>query len=223
MSNLLIDNDNSIYKNYCHHHIKFKSTDNIDLYISTIIIPQLLQHNFSTLYIKDNLSSNYLELYGLTLAYHIRLSKELKEKRFIPIVILSDTTRDILNKLNPIARILFTKNIYLISNTTKAIKKFQTRTLEPLKESEFNTHFLDLITVAPPENSTSHSIANEWAIERWATLLNLDTPAIRENRDKISSMLYVKHLRYKYNLENSSTLNIKKKSLKGKLLFIDDR
>jgi len=223
MNNLLIDNDNSIYKNYCHHHIKFKSTDNIDSYISTVIIPQLLKHDFSTLYIKDNLSSNYLELQGIILAYHIRLSKELKEKRFVPIVILSDITRDTLNKINPIARILFTKNIYLIPNTTEAIKKFQTRKLETLKENEFNSHFLDLITVAPPENSTSHSIANEWAIERWANLLNLDTLAIRENRDKISSMLYVKYLRYKYNLENSSTSNIKKKPLNGKLLFIDDR
>ncbi len=224
MNNLLIDNDNSIYKNYCHHHIKFKATDNIDKYISTVIIPQLLlKHDFSTLYIKDTLSSNYLELHGIILAYHIRLSKELKEKRFIPIVILSDTTRDILNKIDPIARILFTKNIYLIPNTTEAIKKFQKRKLETLKENEFNSHFLDLITVAPPENSTSHSIANEWAIERWATLLNLNSSAIENNRDKISSMLYVKYLRYKFNLESSSVSNITKKHLKGKLLFIDDK
>ena len=216
MSNLLlIHNDNIANIENYQKQIRFTNIQNV--------LDELKEILFDTIFIKDSLSDNYLELQGVELAYHIRLSQELRAKHLSPIVILSDIDSYTLNKLNPIARILFTKNIYLISNTTEAIQKFQTRTLKPLKESEFNTHFLDLITVAPPENSTSHSIANEWAIERWANLLNLDTPAIRENRDKISSMLYVKHLRYKYNLENSSTLNIKKKSLKGKLLFIDDR
>ncbi len=225
MNNLLIDNDNSIYKNYCHHHIKFKATDNIDKYISTVIIPQLLlKHDFSTLYIKDTLSSNYLELHGIILAYHIRLSKELKEKRFVPIVILSDTTRDILNKIDPIARILFTKNIYLIPNTTEAIKKFQTKDFKPLEESEFNSHFLDLITVAPPENSTSHSIANEWAIERWAYLLGIENnKTIEKNRKKMSSMLYFKYLKQKYILDESEGIIEENKNLTGTLLFIDDK
>ncbi len=203
----------------------YNQNESLDEYIHNKVIEKIDFKDLDVIYIKDNLSSNYLELHGIILAYHIRLSKELKEKRFIPIVILSDTTRDILNKIDPIARILFTKNIYLIPNTTEAIKKFQKRKLETLKENEFNSHFLDLITVAPPENSTSHSIANEWAIKRWATLLSLNSSATEKNKAKISSMLYVKYLEYKLDLIEPTVPKEKdsKSLLNGKLLFIDDK
>ena len=87
--------------------IKFNSDDNIDKYISSNIIKEELQKKeFNTIFIKDNLSSNYLELYGLRVAYHIRLSNELGNKRFVPIVIISDFDESTLNRFSKEANIL---------------------------------------------------------------------------------------------------------------------
>ena len=81
MNNIVIHNNNIdlfLFEN----DIPFDSTDNIDKYISEKIIPELLGNDFDRIFIKDNLSLNYLELVGLRVAYHIRLSQELGEKRF---------------------------------------------------------------------------------------------------------------------------------------------
>ena len=97
-----------------YHQDEYK---NLDEYISKKIIKKLINKEVDIIFIKDNLSDNYLELYGLIVAYHIRLSQELDNKRYLPIVILSDLDGYTLNKLEPIAKILFTKNIFLDSNS----------------------------------------------------------------------------------------------------------
>jgi len=215
---LLVHNDNVANIETYQKQIRFTTIQNI--------LDELKEILFDTIFIKDSLGDNYLELQGIELAYHIRLSKELEEKRFVPIVILSDINSHTLNKFNPIARILFTKNIYLIPNTTKAITEFTLpKSFNELTEKSYKDKFLDLITVAPPENSTSHSIANEWAIKRWATLLSLNSSATEKNKAKISSMLYVKYLEYKLDLIEPTVPKEKdsKSLLNGKLLFIDDK
>ncbi len=198
---------------------------NLDEYISKEFIEQVEVQKPDIIFIKDNLSSNYLELYGLRVAYHIRLTKELEEKRYLPIVILSDIDSHILNNLDSMARILFTKNIFIIKNTKKAIEDFRkTQSFNNFSESEYENKFLNLINVNAPENSTSHSIANEWAIDRWSYLLGIENnETIKTNREKISSMLYFKYLKQKYILDASEIKMTKNKSLTGKLLFIDDK
>ena len=74
---------NIIYFNYNNSDYK-----KIDEYISKEILTILKEKTIDKIFIKDNLSANYLELYGLRVAYHIRLSIELNEKRFVPIIIL---------------------------------------------------------------------------------------------------------------------------------------
>lgn len=152
---------------------------------------------------------------------HIRLlDSSLKLK---PIILVSDFDKTSLNEREVKARVLFTKNIFAIKNDENDIEKFLKETdLRLLTELEYQNSFLDLIEIKAP--ISSHSITNEWAIERWASLLEVDTDAIKTNRKKIFSMLYFKYLSQKFNLENSSALNaIEKKPLEGKLLFIDDK
>lgn len=106
-----------------------KEIKSLDEYITKYIIEQLKDKEFNVVYIKDNLSSNYLELYGLRVAYHIRLSQELDNQRYVPIVILSDLDGYTLNKLEPMAKIIFTKNIFLESNSKNTIEIFNNRTI----------------------------------------------------------------------------------------------
>ena len=120
---VIIHHDNVCDLQIFNKHIKFiQSSEDIDTYISDNIINKELQSKeFDTIFIKDNLSSNYLELYGLRVAYHIRLSTELENKRFSPIVIISDFDEITLNRFTKEANILFTDGIYLCQNTKEDI------------------------------------------------------------------------------------------------------
>nr|MBL0721252.1 hypothetical protein [Sulfurovaceae bacterium] len=172
----------------------------------------------------DNLSTNYLELHGLRVAYHIRLSEELGDKRYIPIVILSDVDSYILNKIEPMSRIIFTKNIFLGQVNEETIRYYEKCNLKPLHVDEYQTDFLDKIHVEQPKDYLSHhSIANEWAMHRWAEYLDVTTNDVKEVNEKISSMLYFKYLKAKFPIKKSSFKKHQREiTQSGKVLYIDD-
>lgn len=215
---LIIHNNNvsEIQLEQCDEKIRFISFDDT--------LNTLIQKKIDLIYIKDNLSSNYLEFYGLLLAYHIRLSTRIGDKRFIPIVILSDLDSCIINKITKIGRILFTKNIFIASNNKVSIEKYKSLTLSAMSEQEYDSGFLSLIEIEPPEDSTNHSIANEWAIYRWSEFLKVEDEAIVANNAKIENMLYFKYLLAKYPLSKETGLRFTPKSpnSEGKILYIDD-
>lgn len=219
MNSLLIHNDNVACIDSFEASIKFSASSDIDDYISNMILPKIKIKNPHIIFIKDNLSSNYLELYGFRLAYHIRFEEKLK---YLPIVILSDLDGFTLNRFEPMAKILFTHNVFIIKNNKKAFDDFKKKNMKPFNEDEYKRKFLDLINVEPPENSSNHSIANEWAIDRWAEFLKVKSEVIKENREKISSMLYFKYLQAKYPLVTTKTLGYKRTKSSGKILYIDD-
>lgn len=232
--NVHFADSNIIEFTYCNS--KFK---NIDEYISKVIIENLKNKEFKIIYVKDNLSSNYLELYGLRVVYHIRLSQELAEKRFVPIVLLSDLDACILNKLEPMGCIVFTKNIYLEQNNLKTIKKYNEKieknNFPPFNITNYKKNFLDLISIESPENSTNHSIANEWAIYKWAKELNINsTNSIETIIQKLIHSLYFKYLKSIQNIEEIIEIKSPKFKKVGskdfkpliskntKILYIDD-
>ena len=221
---------NTPIKNIAKNFISF-STDGISLadfdldsHISQKIIPEIVKKEFNILFIKDSLSDNYLELYGITLAYHIRLSAELGDKRFVPIVIISDVDGYILNKLTPMANILFTRNTFVARNEISSYDYFK-KVFEQIQPfSDFKKEFLDLIRIDPPQDYLSHhSIANEWAMHRWAEYLDVTTDDIKMINEKISSMLYFKYLKAKFTIKKSDFGKHQQKIKEpGKILYIDD-
>ena len=131
--NVHFADSNIIEFTYCNS--KFK---NIDEYISKVIIENLKNKEFKIIYVKDNLSSNYLEFYGLRVAYHLRLSSELEDKRFVPIIIIRDFDEGTLNRFNSDAKFLFTEGVYLCKNIKDDIKKYQSLVLEKLLKLPFS-------------------------------------------------------------------------------------
>jgi len=228
---LLVHRDNTPLKNKIKILEKFDTesfdfgNSDLDTYISQKFIPKLQQKNFNIIFIKDNLSDNYLELYGITLAYHIRLSAELGDKRFVPIVIISDVDGYILNKLTPMANILFTKNTFVARNEISSYDYFE-RVFEQIKPfNDFKKEFLDLIHIDPPQDYLSHhDISNEWSIYRWAEFLKVDTGATKANKAKIENMLYFKYLKAKFPIAKKTGIQIVPKTpqSKGHILYIDD-
>lgn len=227
---LLIHNDNTPLKNIISNQIIFNPTiddlnnSDIDKYISHEVIPQIQDREFDVICIKDTLSENYIDFYGLVLAYHIRLSRELNENRLLPIVILSEINSYTINKISPIGNILFTKNVFLLENTLDSVEKIEFFVPTKLSREEFQVNFLNKIEIKPPMDYTDHhNITNEWAIFHWSNLLGLSTKTIDENTKKISSMLYFKYLIAKHHLQIKSKGKIKQTKKEGKILLIDDR
>lgn len=227
---LLIHRDNTPLKNKVKILEKFDTetfdfgNSDLDTYISQKIIRKIAEKEFNILFIKDNLSDNYLELYGITLAYHIRLSAELGDKRFVPIVIISDVDGYILNKLTLMANILFTKNTFVARNEISSYDYFE-KVFEQIQPfSDFKKEFLDLIRIDQPQDYLDHhGISNEWSIYRWAEFLNVNTHATKANKAKVENMLYFKYLKALHNkVETEDKKKIEKPTKKGKVLLIDD-
>jgi hypothetical protein len=161
-TSILIHHNNLADITLFSNRIRFTTDDHIDKYISDYIIKKLQTKEFDTIFIKDNLSSNYLELYGLRVAYHIRLSSELADKRFTPIVIISDFDESTLNRFTQEANILFTEGIYLCKNTKEDIKKYQSLELKGVSNYD---KFINSIDITPPKDTSgTHDIANKWSI-----------------------------------------------------------
>ncbi len=223
---LLIHNDNVAGIDSFTHEIKFEPTfSDIDKYISLEIVGELKNKEFDIVYIKDNLSSNYLELYGLRVAYHIRLSEDLDDKRYVPIVILSDIDIYALNKLTPAAKILFTKNVFLKVNHFDTVKHFNELPIGSMTQDDYINKFLNLIDVEPSKDYLDHhDITNEWAIHQWSNALGATSDAIKINHDKISSMLYFKYLKalHKMSDDSEEQYEVISSKKKGKILYIDD-
>ena len=218
---VVIHHDNVCDLQIFNYPIKFiQSSDDIDTYISKEIINELKNKEFDTIFIKDNLTSNYLELYGLRVAYHIRLSSELADKRFTPIVIISDFDENTLNRFTQEANILFTDGVYLCKNTKEDIKKYQSLELKSVTDYD---KFINSIEITPPKDTSgSHNIANKWSIYKWAELLDVKSEAIYKNKCEIENELYFKYIKAKYLKNINNSLEITKPTKKGNVLLIDD-
>lgn len=177
-------------------------------------------------FIKVSLSKNYLEYLGLRLAYHIRLTKSIGTKAYMPIVFIAEESFQYLGLTHPEPSIFFTKGIYLIKESLddykKTLKWFIDGRIKPL--DDFSS-FVNSIIINPPANYLSHhSIANEWSILRWAKVLGIATEieALKDVRINIESLLYYKFLQAKYPIEaepDRAAFNI---IGKGRILYIDD-
>lgn len=221
-SSILIHNNNIIDITLFPHRLRFETNDDIDTYISTKIIPELASTAFEKIFIKDNLSSNYLELYGLRVAYHIRLSQSLGEKRFVPIVMISEYDSDMLIRFTQDANILFTDGIYLCKNSKEEIEHFKSLHLKGLEPNDYEK-FLNTIAIEMPKDTTgSHGIANKWSIYRWSECLHVKSESVIQNNTEIENKLYFKYLKARYFRKNDLHEEVKKPSKKGKVLLIDD-
>jgi CheY-like chemotaxis protein len=159
---------------------------------------------FDAIFIPYSLSNqNYLELSGIRLALHIRLSPEFNHSR-VPIVFIGHETREQIAKLTEFASFLFTSGVF-------STMKFEFKNLLKISEWLANNWkpdgtvslltnddyrvFLNRVKIEPPSNYLSHhSIDNELALLRWSEYLKCDG-RISEVKDNLQSGLYFKYHR----------------------------
>lgn len=229
MSTLLISRDDSDIDFTATEKLHFDFDENVeslDEYITSSIIPKII--DFNILIIDIALSENLLDFYGLNLVHHIRLSSKLKDTRFVPIVLISDFDGCLINNKTTKARVVFTKNVYLVENTEEKIEEklieisTNNKTLE--LQNNFLQEFIEKIVIDEP--SSSHNIANEWSIYKWANSLSHEKKTIMEiadvKTDKIESMLYFKYLDNLYSMNSYTECEVKSLKDSGSILYIDD-
>ncbi|SIQ92682.1 response regulator [Maribacter ulvicola] len=191
---------------------------------------------FNVIFIPYSLSTNnYLELSGLRIALHIRLTDEFNHKT-IPIVFIAHETKEQIAKLSDYGSFLFSSGTF---STTKfeyrqleqqyewIINNWRTDNKPSLSFSEYNK-FLSRIKIKPPDSHQSnHSLTNEWAMYKWSKALgNLgdENEELGLIDNTVSTDLYFKYLIAVNKIEQSdigTSLELGLKN-KGKVLLIDD-
>lgn len=199
----------------------------VDSYIDELLNNSDLQRKLQiidVLFIKISLSQNYLEYLGIRLAYHIRLTKTLGNKAYLPIVFIAEESIQFLGITYSDPSILFTNGIYFIKERIEDYKKITKWYSSGLiKELENSSTFINTVNILPPANYDSHhSIANEWALVRYTSMFDIDNTSEKYNilKEKVSKLDYIKSLHFKYSeakslrqkfrpSKNTSTLPIK--------------
>lgn len=177
------------------------------------------------LFIKLSLSSNYLEFLGLRVAYHIRLTECLGEKKTVPIIFIGEETYEFLAKFAPEPSILFTRGIYLIPDSKAGYQHAEGMYHDQsIQRSEEITQLISRLNLRPPTDHLSeHSITNEWSILRWAGAMGVESNIeFSRIRHRIEQSLHYKYLKYKFPVpEHFAAAAYQIKGV-GKVLLIDD-
>lgn len=127
---------------------------------------------------------------GLRLAIHIRCTPSINQNK--PIYIYSPVPTSFLVR-SQYFDILKTRGVKLINMHPKKIIE-SLGSINPLTENDIK-HEMGKIQLPVPQNyEDSHSIANEWAIYRWANATDSEDSAIEKITNTIKSNLYFKHL-----------------------------
>ncbi len=170
----------------------------------------LTDNQFDVIFIPYSLSNqNYLELSGIRLALHIRLTPEFNHTK-VPIVFIGHETKEQIAKLTEFPAFLFTTGIFSTQkfeyNSFLEIFNWIINSWKPkgtdsiLTEDEYKK-FLTKINIEPPSNYLSHhSIDNELTLLRWSEFLKCDEE-IPEVSLNIKTGLYFKLKRGQFPLE----------------------
>lgn len=192
-----------------------------DSRLHTIVSEELNGDKYDNIFIPLCFGDSLSDYNGLRLTAHIRCTKTVNQLSNIYIYGFVGY-KDLLEY--PCFNILKTKNVFLIDYSKKAIQEADKNTISPLKEDELTKEIQKLALTAPKDN---HTIANEWAIYRWVTMIGT---GVRDegidiiNRN-IQQNLYFKYLQTIYPVVRNelSAIKIEKGNEKSpKILYIDD-
>ncbi len=148
-----------------------------------------------------NFTDTYMEYTGLRVAAHIRLTKEW-EAQSCPILFLGSDKIEEVMRFSLLGGILSTFNVYYSNKKDfdSLLKIFnwidKTSLKDVVTDSLHFQGFLERMKLIPaPSNYTSHhSVANEWAIVRWADMLSKRKSRIEIPQNYFSHLLYFKYL-----------------------------
>jgi hypothetical protein len=174
--------------------------DDIDTAINNYLI-SLNNREINSITLPISLSNNFLELSGIRVGHHIRLTKEFRY-RTITLIFYGPLNIDLIARTSPLASILFTPNVHYVNINEYSFAKIADSIKSISQSDVFNFHkYLDYTRIEPPANYQSHhSIANEWALARYYSMLENNNGYESYDRlsIKVSKLDYTKTLHFKY-------------------------
>ena len=128
---------------------------------------------------------------GLRLAMLIRFTKT--KNKLTPIIIYGEADyQDIIT--NECFDILKMPGVYYVHSDYPSLTSVA-QFLCDISESEYNTGLSNIHLNIPSDIGDNHSVANKWAIHRWAHALNIyEEKDFNSNEDKVTNSLYFKFL-----------------------------
>lgn len=195
----------------------------------------IFEHNpIKKLIIPVHLGNAGIRFRGLKLALHIRLTAEIGEGRFIPIVLVADDDFENImflaknSNLN-LNYLLLTEGCFLAEENEILIQKL-IQTKEPIDPLKFKSEVLDRLKVLPSEEVGKHSLANQWGafrLDEMARTQALEDKKDLKNKQKELYFKYIRSFNDDYSDLNKveSTSNTAPKivnSVNKKILLIDD-
>lgn len=194
-----------------------------DIEISEFIATYLSNIKYDNIFLPLCYGNTLSDYNGLRLATHIRCTNGLNQ--LSRIFIYAFVSFDYLIN-NEYFNILKTKNVYLLPFSKKAFNEVVNIPLEQFMIEELSNQIAQLKLNIPQNYADSHSIANEWAIHRWASTISAESNEIDLILNRINKQLYFKYLSTIFPISNISIIpeDDLKIRFRGspKILYIDD-
>lgn len=198
-------------------------TSDLDNYLHQKVILELSKKRYDSIFIPlcfDVLA----DFNGLRLAAHIRCTDTVN--RGAPIFIYGTVGIELLLD-HDCFNILKTKNVKLLTYSYEAFAEEFNTSGGHLTDAEVRAEIGKLHLKVPANYLDSHSIANEWAIYRWAKTIGCDDDwVISKLQEKVKYDLYFKYLRSLFPIPEiiaTAPHELKIKNGSGKnVLYIDD-
>jgi CheY-like chemotaxis protein len=203
------------------YNMNLRGEDEIEIH--NVIKTHLHANQYDKIFIPLCYGTSLSDFNGLRLAAHIRCTDTIN--RYTPVYIYSFVQIDeLLN--HEYFNILKTKNVQLIDYAVKAFDYVIKLESKPLEIHELPQEMAKLKLEVPMDYEDSHSIANEWAIYRWAKAINTDDHSIQKIIEKVNTQLYFKYLNTIYPTTEMPSISEDELQLKNpgkpKILYVDD-
>jgi len=190
-------------------------------YLNDKVLQWLSSEEVDNIFIPLCFGPSLSDYNGLQFACHIRCTNSVNQLK--PIFIYSFVDYSFVIE-NEYSNILKSKNVFLISYSREAFKDGLNRKIELLTNEQLVKEIKKLKLNVPLNYEDSHSIANEWAIYRWAESIGVQN--IERVRKNVASGLYFKYLRTIYSTSQAQLLSEDQLKIKyfgnPKILYIDD-
>jgi CheY-like chemotaxis protein len=199
------------------------NNDITDEYLSEKTKEWFSEQVFDNIFIPLCFGPTLSDFNGLRFALHIRCTSIPNRLTNIFIYSFVDTLWLVKNEYFDVLK---TNNITLIPYNKRAFSQAVNLKLSPLSVEKLHSE-IGKIKLDPPKNyEDDHSIANDWAIYRWAFAINLADIAIDKIGNTVNNNLYFKFLKTVNPNINSPTINENKLRIEysgsPNILYIDD-
>lgn len=214
---------------------QFDPQYDLDRFIDGRLKDMLAGQSFDCIFISLSLNNDdYLQLTGLLVALHIRLTPKLQHQK-VPIVLIGPESHYEISKLSFLDDVIYTPGVFLLNDQSPEGKEqmeglIQRKTM--LLGDEELKIFLDRVLISPPSRYASHhSLANEWGVMRMSEVFSETLPAALEDdlqktsQDLVTSV-YFKFLEEKFKRKRIRSRDKIPATLPGvngkKVVYIDD-